>query len=36
MLFNDTSHYAGRPRVPDTNLSKWWDVEKAEKRAPPE
>jgi probable phosphoglycerate mutase len=36
MLFNDTSHYAGRPRVPDTNLSKWWDVEKAEKSAPPE
>src|SRR5207245_7465192 len=26
MLFNDTSHYADRPRVPDTNLSKWWDV----------
>ena len=25
MLFNDTSHYAERPRVPDTNLSKWWD-----------
>ena len=25
MLFNDTSHYADRPRVPDTNLSKWWD-----------
>jgi probable phosphoglycerate mutase len=27
MLFNDTSHYAGRPRVPDQNLSKWWDAE---------
>jgi broad specificity phosphatase PhoE len=26
MLFNDTSHYAHRPRVPDQNLSKWWDV----------
>jgi broad specificity phosphatase PhoE len=25
MLFNDTSHYADRPRVPDQNLSKWWD-----------
>jgi broad specificity phosphatase PhoE len=25
MLFNDTSHYANRPRVPDQNLSKWWD-----------
>ena len=28
MLFNDTSHYADRPRVPDQNLSKWWDVGK--------
>jgi broad specificity phosphatase PhoE len=26
MLFNDTSHYADRPRIPDHNLSKWWDV----------
>ena len=26
MLFNDTSHYAHRPRVPDQNLSKWWDA----------
>ncbi len=25
MLFNDTSHYADRPRVSDQNLSKWWD-----------
>ena len=25
MLFNDTSHYADRPRVPDQSLSKWWD-----------
>jgi broad specificity phosphatase PhoE len=25
MLFNDTSHYAERPRVPDQSLSKWWD-----------
>ena len=25
MLFNDTSHYANRPRVPDQSLSKWWD-----------
>jgi broad specificity phosphatase PhoE len=25
MLFNDTSHYAERPRVPTQNLSKWWD-----------
>ncbi len=29
MLFNDTSHYADRPRVPDQNLSKWWDVGKS-------
>jgi broad specificity phosphatase PhoE len=27
MLFNDTSHYADRPRVSDTNLSKWWDAQ---------
>jgi hypothetical protein len=25
MLFNDTSHYADRPRSPDRNLSNWWD-----------
>ncbi len=25
MLFNDTSHYATRPRVAGDNLSKWWD-----------
>jgi probable phosphoglycerate mutase len=25
MLFNDTSHYLNRPRVPTENLSKWWD-----------
>jgi probable phosphoglycerate mutase len=25
MLFNDTSHYSERPRVPDQALSKWWD-----------
>ena len=25
MLFNDTSHYAERPRMPEGNLSKWWD-----------
>jgi broad specificity phosphatase PhoE len=25
MLFNDTSHYADRPRVADQSLSKWWD-----------
>ena len=29
MLFNDTSHYADRPRVPNTNLSKWWDMAKS-------
>jgi broad specificity phosphatase PhoE len=26
MLFNDTSHYADEPRVPDNALSKWWDA----------
>jgi broad specificity phosphatase PhoE len=26
MLFNDTSHYADRPRVSDQALSKWWDT----------
>ena len=25
MLFNDTSHYADRPRVADQSLSSWWD-----------
>jgi probable phosphoglycerate mutase len=25
MLFNDTSHYADRPRPAGTALSKWWD-----------
>jgi probable phosphoglycerate mutase len=25
MLYNDTSHYAERPRQPEPNLSKWWD-----------
>jgi probable phosphoglycerate mutase len=25
MLFNDTSHYADRPRTPVSNLSRWWD-----------
>ena len=25
MLFNDTSHYAQRPRVATESLSKWWD-----------
>ena len=25
MLFNDTSHYSDQPRLPETNLSKWWD-----------
>jgi len=24
MLFNDTSHYAARPRRPEAQLSKWW------------
>ena len=26
MLFNDTSHYAARPRDSDRNLSRWWDA----------
>ncbi len=26
MLFNDVSHYAGKPRTPAQNLSKWWDA----------
>ena len=25
MLFNDTSHYTDRPRLPDQSLSKWWN-----------
>ena len=25
MLFNDTSHYADRPREAGSNLSRWWD-----------
>src|SRR5690349_17722585 len=25
MLFNDTSHYAERPRTTEHGLSKWWD-----------
>src|SRR6186997_1433859 len=25
MLFNDTSHYAARPRAAEGNLSRWWD-----------
>ena len=25
MLFNDTSHYADRPRAAEQSLSKWWD-----------
>lgn len=25
MLFNDTSHYRGRPRDAERNLSRWWD-----------
>jgi len=29
MLFNDTCHYATRPRVPEQNLSRWWDPESA-------
>ncbi len=28
MLFNDTSHYAGKPRLPAGNLSKWWDAKR--------
>lgn len=27
MLFNDVSHYAAKPRAPESNLSKWWDKE---------
>ena len=26
MLFNDTSHYADRPRVTGRSLSSWWDA----------
>jgi broad specificity phosphatase PhoE len=25
MLFNDTSHYADRPRAGTATLSRWWD-----------
>jgi len=25
MSFNDTSHYAHRPRTPEPGLSRWWD-----------
>jgi probable phosphoglycerate mutase len=25
MLFNDTSHYAGQPRMSEQSLSKWWN-----------
>ncbi|MBA2302294.1 MAG: histidine phosphatase family protein [Acidobacteria bacterium] len=28
-VFNDTSHYAERPREPGANLSKWWEDSKA-------
>jgi broad specificity phosphatase PhoE len=27
MLYNDTSHYAERPRTASAQLSKWWDAE---------
>jgi broad specificity phosphatase PhoE len=26
MSFNDTSHYSDRPRMPEQNLSRWWDA----------
>jgi probable phosphoglycerate mutase len=26
MLYNDTSHYAERPRTADSALSKWWNA----------
>jgi probable phosphoglycerate mutase len=29
MLFNDTCHYSMQPRVPESNLSRWWDPEGA-------
>ena len=32
MLFNDTSHYAAKPRQPESNLSKWWDKDSAKNR----
>jgi broad specificity phosphatase PhoE len=35
MLFNDTSHYADRPRVADQALSKWWDRPHVSPAAPP-
>jgi probable phosphoglycerate mutase len=31
MLFNDTSHYAHKPREAGQNLSKWWDQPEAPK-----
>jgi hypothetical protein len=27
MLFNDTSHYSSRPRLPEPSLSSWWGAE---------
>lgn len=30
MLFNDTSHYAARPRNAEHNLSRWWDRTESE------
>jgi probable phosphoglycerate mutase len=29
MLFNDTSHYADKPRESKRSLSKWWDAPEA-------
>jgi len=34
MVFNDVSHYAGKPREPAQNLSKWWDVAPGARSAP--
>ena len=31
MLFNDTSHYAHKPREANQSLSKWWDAPEATK-----
>ena len=31
MLFNDTSHYAHKPRESNQSLSKWWDAPEAPK-----
>ena len=28
MLFNDTSHYSNRPRLPEPGLSSWWDAQR--------